>query len=45
MGIDMISVEKEVLTDYGCRVLEAAGAVTTWDRIVTCALENIEERR
>jgi hypothetical protein len=31
MGIDMIFVDKEVLTDYGCRVLEAAGAVTTWE--------------
>jgi len=40
MGIDMISVEKEVLTDYGCRVLEAAGVPKDEAAFVTECLVN-----
>jgi len=40
MGIDMISVEKEVLTDYGCRVLEAAGVPKDEAAFVTKCLVN-----
>jgi len=40
MGIDMISVEKEVLTDYGCRVLEAAGVPKEEAAFVTECLVN-----
>ncbi len=40
MAIDMISVEKEVLTDYGCRVLEAAGVPKDEAAFVTECLVN-----
>ena len=40
MGIDMISVSKEVLTDYGCRVLEAAGVPKDEAAFVTECLVN-----
>jgi hypothetical protein len=41
MGINMISVEKEVLTDYGCRVLEAAGVPKDEAAFVTeCLVDN-----
>jgi len=40
MGIDTISVEKEVLTDYGCRVLETAGVPKDEAAFVTECLVN-----
>ena len=41
MGINVVSVDKEVLTDYGCRVLEAAGVPRDEAAFVTeCLVEN-----